>query len=140
MQLLTGQDSTGQFSVGLPFEAGSSKSEPGITPSTTINLSYTKWSEVQEVCGMSRLYGGMHFSKAVPAGERLCTGISSLVVNRSELLKAGDANGALADLDETSITIKKRPGTAYKRVDSRRCKRCLSRPDLDERKKPCGMC
>merc|ERR1711982_153906 len=88
-------------------EAGSSKAEPGQVPSSSIDFVYNTWSEVQHVCGQSRLYGGMHFSKAVKAGEDLCTGVASLIVSRAELLKAGDAKGALADLSDTSITVRK---------------------------------
>ena len=49
---------------------------------------------------------GAAFFKAVPAGEQLCTGLATLVVNRTELLKTGDAKGALVDLDNESIVIK----------------------------------
>ena len=108
MQLLTGEDSTGQFSVGASFEAGSSNAEPGEVPSNNIDFVYKTWSEVQRICGESRLHGGMHFSKAVKAGEDLCTDVASFIVNRAELLKAGDANGAFADLNDISITVKKR--------------------------------
>lgn len=87
--------------------AGSSKTEPGVTPQNNITLTYNAWSEIQHACGESRLHGGMHFSKAVPAGEELCTGLASHVVNSGEKLKIGDADGALADLNDTSITVKK---------------------------------
>ena len=70
LQLLTGEDSTGELSVGVTVEAGLSKTEPGASPASDINFKFFKWSEIQEVCGQSRLHGGMHFSKAVPAGER----------------------------------------------------------------------
>ena len=108
IQQLSGQDDVGAFSVGGVFEAGASKIEPGTTPANDIDFVYTKWSEVQLACGQSRLTGGMHFSKAVPAGVELCTGVASLIVSRVELLKSGDAKGALADLDDTSITVKSR--------------------------------
>ena len=87
---------------------GSSKMEPGVSPAESLEMFYTKWSEVQHTCGQSRLYGGMHFSKAIPAGEELCTGVASLIVERANLLKDGDANGALADLNDTSIKVKVR--------------------------------
>jgi hypothetical protein len=108
--LLTGQDGTGEVPVGKTFEAGSSKTEPDVTPAQDIDLVYTKWSEIQHACGMSRLNGGMHFSKVVPAGEELCTGLASVVVNRAEMLKLGNSEGAFADLDDTSIIVKKRNG------------------------------
>jgi len=96
------------FSVGGVFEAGASKVEPGTTPANTIDFVYSKWSEARLACGQSRLYGGMHFSKAVPAGVELCTGVASLIMSHVELLKSGDAKGALADLDDTLITVKSR--------------------------------
>ncbi len=107
MQLLTGQDGSGDFPLTMEVKAGSSKTEPGVTPQNNITLSYTAWSEVQDACGESRLYGGMHFSKAVPGGRELCTGLASHIVNRAEKLKMGDSSGALADLYDTSITVKK---------------------------------
>ena len=106
MQLLTGRDETGQFPLSLIREAGSSLTEPGATPKERLELIYEKWSDVQDACGTSRLYGGMHFSKAVPAGEQLCTGVADLVVTRAELLVKGDVSGALADLDDTGISVK----------------------------------
>ena len=63
MQLLTGRDETGQFPLSLIREAGSSLTEPGATPKERLELIYEKWSDVQDACGTSRLYGGMHFSK-----------------------------------------------------------------------------
>jgi hypothetical protein len=93
--------------VGTTFAAGSSHIEPDVTPAQDIDLVYTKWSDIQHACGMSRLHGGMHFSKAVPAGEELCTGLASMVVNRAEMLRVGNSEGALADLDDTSIIVKK---------------------------------
>lgn len=106
LQLLTGEDSTGAFQVGFTIPAGSSKTEPGKTPQADMDLFYSTWSEVQEACGQSRLYGGMHFSKAIPAGEELCSGLSSLIVGRAEMLKQGDPSGALADFNDVSISVK----------------------------------
>ena len=127
LQLLTGTDEIGDIPAHLEVKAGSSKIEPGVTPKTDINLVYTKWSDIQSVCGQSRLYGGMHFSKAIPAGEELCTGVASLVVNRAELLKIGDMKGALADRDDVKeITVKSSYSIAH--GDDKR------RPDKDKKK------
>lgn len=38
-------------------------------------------SELEHICGESRLWGGMHFTKSVPAGSELCTGIGEFTVN-----------------------------------------------------------
>lgn len=106
MQKLTGSDGTGGIPLVISRKAGTSFTEPGVTPSVDLELTYDKWSKVQNICGVSRLYGGMHFSKAVPAGEELCTGLADLVVHRAELLIEGDTSGALVDLDNTNIEIK----------------------------------
>ena len=94
----------------MPVKAGSSKTEPGVCPASDMNLEYSTWSDIQRACGQSRLHGGMHFSKAVPAGEELCSGIASLVVNKAEALKLGDVNASLANFQDTSIIVKKSPG------------------------------
>jgi hypothetical protein len=91
--MLTGTDETG-VAVDL-------------TPTQDIDLVYNKWSEIQHDCGMSPLHGGMYFSKALPAGEELCTGLAFVVVNRANMLKVGNSEGAFADLDDTSIIVKK---------------------------------
>lgn len=106
MQKLTGSDGTGGIPLVISRKAGTSFTEPGVTPSVDLELTYDKWSKVQNICGVSRLYGGMHFSKAVPAGEELCTGLADLVVHRAELLVEGDTSGTLVDLDNTNIEIK----------------------------------
>lgn len=105
MHILTGKDNT-SVPVSLAKKAGSSFVEPEVTPSSDLNLSYNKWSEIQHVCGQSRLYGGMHFSKAISAGEELCTGLAEMVVKRANLLKEGNSNGALVDMNNTDIVVK----------------------------------
>ncbi|KAH7402998.1 hypothetical protein BKA64DRAFT_439548 [Cadophora sp. MPI-SDFR-AT-0126] len=71
---------SGKDDVDVPlvakFAAGSSKVEPGITPSEPITLSWSKWSDVYEACAQSRLNGGVHFSASIPAGRDLCSGLA----------------------------------------------------------------
>ena len=98
----------------MPIKAGSSKTEPGAVPASDMILQYSNWSDIQRACGQSRLHGGMHFSKAVPAGEELCSGIASLIVNKAEALKLGDENGSFAKFQDTSIIVKKSPKTPPK--------------------------
>lgn len=106
MTELTGSDSTQGIPLQQVVPAGSSKTEPGTTPATDLTLVYNAWSEVAQVCGGSRVNGGMHFSQAVPAGEQLCTGVASLVVDKALLLLNGDPAGAMADFDDRSIRVK----------------------------------
>ena len=105
LQLLSGSDDTG-IPIVQEIPAGSSKLEPGVTPQNDLTFEYTKWSEIQEVCGVSRENGGMHFSQAVPGGEALCTGVADLVVTKANLLLQGDVSGAMADFDDRTIHVK----------------------------------
>jgi hypothetical protein len=60
-----------------PFLVGSSKTEPGVTPSSDLTLVADTMSEFRDQCGESRLDGGMHFSKSVPDAYALCDGIGT---------------------------------------------------------------
>ncbi|NJP45301.1 DUF6851 domain-containing protein [Actinacidiphila epipremni] len=55
----------------FPFPKGSSRIEPGVTPAQDIELHFTSWKDFADVAGMSRAYGGVHFTAAVHAGEQL---------------------------------------------------------------------
>jgi len=74
---------SGKDDVDVPlvakFAAGSSRIEPGITPSKDITLSWSKWSDIYEACAQSRLNGGVHFTASIPAGRNLCSGLAKIV-------------------------------------------------------------
>ena len=63
-----GSDALG-FSVTVP--AGSSRVEPGVTPATDLVLSWDTWTQFENECGQSRVWGGVHFSAAVVAGREM---------------------------------------------------------------------
>jgi len=69
--------SHGEASIGISatFPAGSSYVEPGFTPAADVPLSYATMTDMANTCGRSRIDGGMHFTKSVPAAEALCDGI-----------------------------------------------------------------
>ena len=54
---------------------GSSVVEPGVTPATDLTWTARTLTEMEDMCGASRLWGGMHFPGAVPAGKELCSGL-----------------------------------------------------------------
>lgn len=64
----TGSDRFG-YSVTLP--AGSSKIEPGVTPSHPIVLNWANFLDAANEAGMSRRYGGIHFRRADLGGREL---------------------------------------------------------------------
>ncbi|OKH26836.1 phosphoesterase [Hydrococcus rivularis NIES-593] len=59
LKLFTGSDA---FGASVTFYPGTSRFEPGITPNDTVTLSWATFTEAAEEAGMSRLYGGIHFS------------------------------------------------------------------------------
>jgi hypothetical protein len=73
-RLFTGTDALGWV---IPTPAGSSIVEPGITPAVDINLTFDTWTDFAEICGNSRVWGGVHFQDAVdasvPLGEEIGT-------------------------------------------------------------------
>jgi len=68
------------------FAAGSSQVQPGQVPGSQVVKTFTSMSEVRDVCGESRLWGGMHFTAAVADGMALCDGIGEASLGRMEEL------------------------------------------------------
>jgi hypothetical protein len=65
-----GSDEFG-FSVAVP--KGSSSIEPGATPAADIQLGpWDTFTEFEEVCGLSRVWGGVHFPASLAAGRQVC--------------------------------------------------------------------
>ena len=58
LRLFTGCD---KFGDSVNFEVGSSKIEPGLTPSSAIALHWNTFTEAANEAGISRRYGGIHF-------------------------------------------------------------------------------
>ena len=60
----------------MPFAQGSSRIEPGLTPASDIVLAWETWTDFATDCGLSRLWGGVHFAAAITAGGDLCRPIA----------------------------------------------------------------
>ena len=60
-----GSDDLG-FSVTIP--AGSSNVEPGLTPENDVVFTWENWTDLENECGLSRLWGGVHFRPSITAG------------------------------------------------------------------------
>ncbi|MGF1720687.1 vanadium-dependent haloperoxidase [Vibrio kyushuensis] len=65
-RLYLGSDDLGYV---VPVEQGSSMVEPGITPSQPIELVFETWTDLEDKCGQSRVWAGVHFPASVPAGQ-----------------------------------------------------------------------
>lgn len=102
MILLEGSDN-----IATPLEqvfaAGSSRREPGATPASDVRITYTTWRDVLTDCGQSRLYGGLHFTASVSAGEVLASSIAAPIVEKIELLLSGNSAGAFSDPSNLAI-------------------------------------
>jgi hypothetical protein len=61
LKLFTGSD---DFGGSVTFRAGSSNTEPGLTPKEDVTLSWNTFTEAANEAGISRRYGGIHFEIA----------------------------------------------------------------------------
>jgi PAP2 superfamily len=61
LRLFTGSDA---FGDSVTFPAGSSKIEPGLTPSHATTLRWATFTDAANQAGISRRYGGIHFKAA----------------------------------------------------------------------------
>jgi hypothetical protein len=62
----------------VPVARGASVVEPGVTPATDIVLSFPTWTDFETECGLSRLWGGVHFRASLQAGHDLGRPIGDL--------------------------------------------------------------
>jgi hypothetical protein len=52
---------------------GGSVVEPGITPASDLVLGpWATWTDFERECGLSRVWGGVHFMSAVTASQPMC--------------------------------------------------------------------
>lgn len=56
----------------IPYDAGSSRIEPGFTPAAAGALYFDTWTDFAEDCGQSRVWAGVHFQAAVDESRALC--------------------------------------------------------------------
>ena len=62
-----------QFGWSVAKAGGSSVIEPGVTPASDIVLGpWETFTEFEEECGMSRLWGGVHFSASIEEARNSC--------------------------------------------------------------------
>jgi hypothetical protein len=73
-RLFLGSDTLGWT---IPVGRGSSFVEPGITPAADLVLSFPTWTDFERDCGLSRVWGGVHFPSAIPAGRDIGRRIGS---------------------------------------------------------------
>lgn len=60
-----------QLGWSVPRPEGSSRIEPGVTPAGDLTLAWDSWTDFEHECGISRFWGGVHFTAAITHGERV---------------------------------------------------------------------
>ncbi len=78
----TGSD---DFGGSVTFAAGSSRFEPGLTPQDPVTLSWDTFSDAANEAGISRLYGGIHFTDGDLNGRALGRSVAASVWDRVQV-------------------------------------------------------
>lgn len=85
----TGSD---KFGFSYTAKAGSSFTEPGITPKHDLTLEYPTFTKVEEHDGLSRLYGGIHFRSAYLNSRILGKKVAQVVWEKAQNYFNGTVN------------------------------------------------
>lgn len=80
LKRFTGSDS---FGAKVDFAIGQSRFQPGITPAAPVTLSWDTFSAAADEAGVSRLYGGIHFTEGDVNSRILGRSVGELVWNRA---------------------------------------------------------
>lgn len=82
----TGSDS---FDASVTFDTGESRFEPGVTPQQPVTLQWDTFSAAADEAGISRLYGGIHFTDGDINGRGLGRSVGEAVWDRVEFFVSG---------------------------------------------------
>ena len=105
------QDAYGEASIETTWEfaAGSSKVQPGAVPAEPITKIFANMTELRDMCGVSRLWGGMHFSASVPDSYSLCEGVGNAGYTMMQSLLGKGSFSELMDDTKWKFGDKKAP-------------------------------
>lgn len=74
---LRAADGRNNISHTVVIKKGASALFPGILPKNNLHLRFRTLTQWKVICGRSRLWGGVHFEKAVKTSQKLCNGIGT---------------------------------------------------------------
>jgi hypothetical protein len=86
LRAFTGSD---RFGAEVRFAPGSSRFEPGVTPSAEVVLRWETFTEAAAEAGASRRWGGIHFLEGDLRGREMGRAIGRLAVERARALVKG---------------------------------------------------
>uniref|UniRef100_Q01ZW3 Uncharacterized protein n=1 Tax=Solibacter usitatus (strain Ellin6076) TaxID=234267 RepID=Q01ZW3_SOLUE len=81
-----------KFGLSVSFAPGTSKYEPGFSPSKSVTLSWATFSEAADEAGISRRYGGIHFEAGDLAGRAIGRLAARQAWTKAEALWKGKAD------------------------------------------------
>ena len=97
LEQYTGSD---YFGGSVTLEAGSSRFEQGITPASSVTLEWDAFSDFADESGISRLYGGIHFSEGDQNGRALGREVGNAAYEKAQYYINGGENAIVyADLE-----------------------------------------
>lgn len=79
-----------RLDYSVTFLPGSSKHEPGFAPSRTVTLRFRTFSEAVESAGISRMWGGIHFTQGNVDGQEMGRLVGERVFSRATRLFQGE--------------------------------------------------
>ncbi|MEL7498978.1 MAG: DUF6851 domain-containing protein [Planctomycetota bacterium] len=88
LKLFTGSDT---FGAAVTFEPGSSRFEPGSTPTSTVTLAWETYTAAADEAGLSRLFGGIHFDDGDLNGRTLGTQVGAAVWEQANRFINGES-------------------------------------------------
>lgn len=97
LQRFTGSD---EFGGSVTFEPGDSRFEPGVTPGEDITLEWDTFSEFADESGISRLYGGIHWTQGDIEGRNLGRQVGSAAFEQAQFF----INGGNSDNNNDLVT------------------------------------
>lgn len=86
LRLFTGSD---EFGGQVRFQPGESRFEPGAVPSQPVTLDWDTFSAAADEAGISRLYGGIHFSEGDLNGRQLGQQVGQAAWDRAQFFIQG---------------------------------------------------
>eukprot|EP01124_Arcella_intermedia_P007009 TRINITY_DN1425_c0_g2_i5.p1 TRINITY_DN1425_c0_g2~~TRINITY_DN1425_c0_g2_i5.p1 ORF type:complete len:504 (+),score=107.48 TRINITY_DN1425_c0_g2_i5:213-1514(+) len=76
----------------IVFQPGTSVIEPGLTPAAPVSVTWATLTDMENDCGASRNWGGVHFLASIAEAQRVCPGLSNDVITNLNKLMNGDAS------------------------------------------------
>ncbi len=82
---------TDELNWSISYPVGTSRIEPGLTPSRDMTLTFETWSDFTEACGMARHWAGVHFVDAIEASAAYCSTFGDSAYEYYQSLMDGSA-------------------------------------------------